>query len=106
MHTREVAGRSWPDVRKGPWKVTTTASIVGERWELIGLSIEPLDEANERGLVLTSSVMKRLRLPKLFELHRLDQSQADESLAANPKFEVSVRGRLLAPSEKEKFLKS
>jgi hypothetical protein len=57
---------SWRDRKGGTWEIETRAAFIGGRWELVGLSIQPLDPAR----VLTSSVLSQLRLPEFFTAHQ------------------------------------
>jgi hypothetical protein len=57
---------NWRDSKGGTWEIETEAAFVGGRWELVGLSIRPL----ERGRVLSSTVLNQLRLPELFTAHQ------------------------------------
>ncbi|HEX9362206.1 MAG TPA: hypothetical protein VGA47_00275 [Candidatus Dormibacteraeota bacterium] len=112
MHQGEESPFRWPDIEVGPWEITTKAAIVGGRWELIGLTIQPVGWkpgmvwAKYPTVALTSTVLKQLHLPELFAEHRRQQGIADESLAHTAGFKIELRGRKLSAAEAERFLKS
>ena len=101
---RETSWRRWPDRQKGPWKVYATTAIVNGRWELTGLSIEP----DGLAAVLTSTVLKKLRLPELFADHQRQIRASNEFLAApgRGRIKVTLGGRELSPSDAGRFLNS
>lgn len=101
---RETSWRPWPDRKTGPWKIEITTEIVNGRWELVGLSIQPI------GLpaVLTTTVLKKLRLPDEFVQHQRQIGESYERLTAagRGRLKVTVGDQEFAPAEAGRFLKS
>ncbi len=114
MHDLEVNGFRWPNRKSGPWEIKTTVAIVGGRWELVGLTIQPIGievDVRAPGFVdspfpLTSTVLKQLHVPELFAEHRKRSAIADESTAHNRGFRIELHGRTLTADEAERYLKS
>ncbi len=73
MAELEADKRRWPDPETGPWELEGRYSPIGGRFELVGLSLKPMDADHPEPL--TSTLLRGLVPSRLMAEHR-DQARA------------------------------